>query len=612
MKKPKIARQFRTVKTRLAYLPQIFQLIWKAAGNWLVAWVALLIFQGLLPAASVAITRSLVDCLVKVGGIGVSVRAIQPILLPGILLGGVLILTELSQGLSAWVRIAQSELTQDYISELVHQKAITVDYAFYESSDYHDRLNRATSDASGQSLLLLDNTGSLIQNSITLLAMAALLVSYGLWLPVFLFASTLPGFYIILSLNQKNYRWWERTTVDRRWLDYYQLLLTHNSAVAELRLFGLGNHFKSAYQSLRSRLRREKIQLARERSLGRLWAGMLSLLISGSVLVWIGRQVLLGIMSLGDLTLFYQVFNKGQNLMRSTLSNLGEIYQNSLFLSNLFEFLQLQSQLAELSNPQPVPILKTSICFKQVSFRYPGSDRFVLQNFNLTIPAGKVAVIVGDNGAGKSTLIKLLCRFYDPEEGSIELDGVNIREISIAELRRSISAVFQFPIPYYVNAADNIALGDLEGSPNLEEIQAAAKRAGVHHVIESLPQGYSSLMGKGFAGGCELSGGEWQRIALARAFVRKAQIIILDEPTSAMDPWTEVDWFTRFRDLSIKKTAIVITHRFTLAMRADLIYVMRQGKVVESGSHEELLRRDSVYARSWKAQMKTNAKNYSS
>lgn len=604
--KRKIALKFRTLITRLAYLPQVFRLIWQASGYWTVTWGGLLIAQGLLPAASVSLTRSLVNGLVKVVGAGVSVEAIQPVLLPGILMAVVLILTELLQGLSGWVRIAQSELIQDYISGLVHQKAITVDYAFYESPDYYDRLNRATSDANGQSLSLLNNTGSLIQNSITLLAMAVLLVSYGLWLPICLFASTLPGFYIILALNQKNYRWWEKTTVDRRWLDYYQLLLTHNSAVAELRLFGLGNYFKSAYQSLRYRLRREQMQLVRERTLGRLGAGILSLLISGSVLLWIGRQMLLGVMSLGDLTLFYQAFNKGQNLMRSVLSNLGEIYQNSLFLSNLFEFLQLQSQLQESSTPQSLPVLEKGIRFRQVSFRYPGSKNFVLRNFNLMIPTGKVAVIVGDNGAGKSTLIKLLCRFYDPEEGSIELDGIDIRALSIADLRRSITAVFQFPIPYYVNAADNIALGDLASSPNLDEIQAAAKGAGVHHIIESLPQGYSSLMGKGFAGGCELSGGEWQRIALARAFVRKAKIIILDEPTSAMDPWTEVDWFNRFRDLAQEKTAMVITHRFTLAMRADIIYVMRQGQIVEFGSHDELIDLDGIYAQSWKAQMQTS------
>jgi ATP-binding cassette subfamily B protein len=519
-------------------------------------------------------------------------------------MAGVLLLTEFLRSAIEWVRTAQSELVQDHISALVHEKSIAVDLAFYESSDYYDHLNRARSDASGRSLALLENSGSLLQNSITLLAMAAILLPYGIWLPAFLLFSTLPAFYVMLRLNRRHHQWWQRTTTDRRWLQYYELLLTNSAIAAELRLFNLGSYFQSAYQTLRQRLRTEHLKLVKDQTLGRLGASVIALGISGVAVAWMARQVLLGIITPGDLALFYQAFNQGQNLMRSLLGNLGEIYKNSLFISDLFEFLGLEPKIVSPPKPEPTPLALTQgICFEQVTFHYPGSERAVLTDFNLTIPAGKIVAIVGDNGAGKSTLIKLLCRFYDPETGSIKLDGMNLREFSVEELRSLITVLFQFPIPYYVTAAQNIALGDLSATPSAAEIEAAALGAGVHETIERLPQGYDTMLGKWFPGGTELSGGQWQRLALARSFLRRAQIIILDEPTSAMDPWAEFDWLERFRTLANGRTALVITHRFTLAMRADIIHVMRDGHIVESGSHDQLLAQNGLYAQSWTAQM---------
>ncbi|MCA1994987.1 MAG: ATP-binding cassette domain-containing protein, partial [Coleofasciculus sp. S288] len=273
----------------------------------------------------------------------------------------------------------------------------------------------------------------------------------------------------------------------------------------------------------------------------------------------------------------------------------------------LFEFLRLEPQVIDPPQPKPAPTqLKMGIQFQNVTFRYPGSERPVLSNFNLTIPAGKIVAIVGDNGAGKSTLIKLICRFYDPEAGCIKLDGTDVRDLSVEEYRRLITALFQFPIPYYVTAAQNIALGDLSATPSQAEIEAAAQAAGIHETITRLPNGYDTMLGKWFPGGAELSGGEWQRLALARSFLRRAQIIILDEPTSAMDPWAEFDWLERFRTLANGRSALVITHRFTLAMRADIIHVMREGQIVESGSHDELLADGGLYAQSWQAQMQAS------
>ena len=227
-----------------------------------------------------------------------------------------------------------------------------------------------------------------------------------------------------------------------------------------------------------------------------------------------------------------------------------------------------------------------------------------MKDFNLTIPAGRIVALVGANGAGKSTLVKLLCRYYDPELGSIEIDGVNVRDVPLAELRRMISVLFQFPVPYHATAGQNVAIADLPAAPGATIIEAAARSAGAAEFIERLPQGYDTLLGQWFANGMELSAGEWQRVALARAYVRQGQIIILDEPTSFMDSWAEADWFERFRALARDRTAIVITHRFTIAMRTDVIFVIHEGRIIESGSHNELLAMGGRYARSWEAQMR--------
>jgi len=244
-----------------------------------------------------------------------------------------------------------------------------------------------------------------------------------------------------------------------------------------------------------------------------------------------------------------------------------------------------------------------SIRFREITFRYPGTMRPVLQDFDLTVPAGEVAAIVGPNGAEKSTLIKLLCRFYDPGAGSIELGGVDVRDLPLAELRRQITVLFQDTVRYNATVAGNIGMGDLSAASSAAQIETAARAAGADEIVARLPQEYETQLGTWFEGGTDLSVGEWQRIALARAFLRQAPIIVLDEPTSAMDSWAEMDWLSRFRALASGHTAIIITHRFTTAMHADTIHVMHQGYIVESGNHNEGLARGGRYARSWIAQM---------
>ncbi len=602
-----LKNKFRSANTILSYLIKTLSLVWAASRYWTVAWIAMLLVQGLLPAISISLTRQVVDNLVVVAGNGISAASVQKILIPVALMAGIMLVGEFFNSSGEWIRTAQSELVHDYITGLIHKQSVAVDYGFYEYSEYNDKLNRAREGASGRSLALLENTGSLLQNSVTLFAMAAILLPYGLWLPTILIISAFPAFYVLMYLSKVQYQWSQRTTTDRRWLMYYDYLLTNNSTAAEVRLFDFANYFQSSYRTLRKRLIKEQFRLLKLQSLGRFVAAIIALLITGVALAWMGRQVLLGILTLGDLALFFQAFNQGQGIVRDLLSNLGQIYRNSLFIGNLFEFLLIQPKVVDPSNPVPVPSKpQQQIQFRQITFRYPGTQETVLENFNLTIPAGKIVAIVGDNGAGKSTLIKLLCRFYDPESGSIELDSIDLRNFAVKEFRKLITVLFQSPIPYYTTAGENIALGDISTSSNQAEIEAAAKASGIHDKIMSLPLGYNTMLGKLFPEGTDLSGGQWQRLALARAFFRRAEIIILDEPTSAMDPWAEYDWLERFRTLANNRTAVVITHRFTLAMRADIIHVMRAGQIVESGSHDELLALGGLYAESWKAQMESS------
>lgn len=594
--------------SKLTYWPRALRLIWSATPNWTLAWALLLVVQGLLPIASVYLTKMLVDSLVAVVGAGGNRELLRHAVLMLLLAAAVILLTEVLQSVVDWVRTAQAESVQDFIKGSVHRQSAAMDMAFYESPEFYDHLEQSYNEAANRPLAILESSGGLVQNGITLVAMAAVLANYSKWLPLLLLIGTLPAFFFVLHFDRQYHRWWKRATTDRRWSQYYDAILTQNWAAAELRLFGLENYFQSKYQTLRRRLRGERLRQMRKQSLAKLAGGGSALLVTGISMIWMMGRALNGSFTLGDLALFYQAFNKGQGLMRGLLGNVGQIFTNSLYLEHLFKFLELKPTITSPAEPVPAPaVLKGGIRFHEVTFSYPGSQRSALHSFDLFIPAGRVIAIVGPNGAGKSTLLKLLCRFYDPESGHIELDGTDIRDLSIEDLRGMITVLFQLPVLYLSTARENIALGDIEANPTASQIEAAARGAGAHEVISRLPEGYDTLLGKSFAAGAELSAGEWQRVAMARAYLRQSRIIILDEPTSFMDSWAESDWFDRFRTLAQGRTAIVITHRFTIAMRADIIHVMDEGQIVESGTHQELMAIEGRYARSWMAQMRAAA-----
>lgn len=601
--------KFHRLLAQLSYISRALKLVWTPAPGWTAAWMVLLVVQGVLPAVTVYLTGVLVNSLVKAIALGHTMDSVRVMLEPALLMGGSMVLSMLLEESIEWINTAQSEVVGDYIQSLVQKKSIEADLAFYESPDYYNRLEQAQSNASSHPLELMESLGYFIQNSITAISIAALLVPYGLWLPLLLILSMVPAFFVVMHFNRRYHRWWEDTTVDRRWTGYYNSVLTSGFVAPELRLFNLGNDFQSAYHSLRRTLRSQKLKILRNQAFVRLAAKAIAFLIGGVALVWMLWQAILGVLTLGDLALFYQAFNRGQGLMRSLLGNVGQIYRNSLFLENLFEFLDWQPTIVEPPNPRPAPLaLAQGIRFRQVTFRYPGSETPVLSNFDLFIPAGKTIAIVGDNGAGKSTLLKLLCRFYDPEAGAIEIDGVDIRELSLREYQDRVTVLFQFPVRYQATAAENIAFGNAHAKPDRNAIETAAIAAGAHDFIAQLPQGYDTLLSKSLAEGAELSGGQWQRVALARAFLRQSPIVVLDEPTSAMDPWAEAQWLERFGSMVSDRTAIVITHRFTAAMRADYVYLMQKGQIAEAGTHDELLTKGGLYAQAWAEQTQTPAK----
>jgi ATP-binding cassette subfamily B protein len=584
-------------------LPQTIRLVWAATARWTALWLGLLFVQGLLPAIAVYLTKSVVDGLLKAIVSSASLSATTSLLKPAAALGTVMVLQILVGGVIGWVRFLQSEILQDYISRKIHEKSVSVKMSFYDFPDYYDHLHRARDEASHRPAALVDVTGGLLQYAVTSVGVAAVLIPYGVWLPAALFLGSIPSLWLVVQNSLRRQEWNRRSTPQIRKTWYLEHLLTARENAAEVRIFNLGTHVIEAYQTLRRRLRSEQSYLVRREAARELLAALLGMLVGAGAGGWVVWQAIQGRMTAGALAMFFAAFVQAQTLMRSLLQKAGELYTNSLFLGNLFQFLTLEAEPARRSSPLPLsaPSLRRGIQFEAIDFAYPGTSTKALADFSLDVPAGQTVAIVGPNGAGKSTIIKLLCRFYDTDRGRISIDGTDIRERPTAEIRQLVSVLFQEPVRYATTAAENVG-PDSCSLIGRQAIERAVRAAAAEAVIERLPHGYDTVLGKWFDDGVELSAGQWQRIALARAFLRNAPILLLDEPTSAMDSWAEAGWFDRFRQAAAGRTTIIITHRFTTAMRADVIHVMQDGRIVESGSHEKLLALDGQYACSWARQ----------
>lgn len=620
--------------TELRHAPRAFALVWAAAPRLTLAWVALLIVQGVLPALVVLLTKDVIDAiaaLVRSASIvGVDAAAWRGVLHVAVAMAAILLAIEFARALADWVRVAQSKWVAIHIADRLHAQAISLDLAFYDSAEHFDRLHRARDEAHFRPLVLLENFGGVVQHGITLAALAALLLPYGVWISLALILSTLPAFAVVLWYAVLQHRWRVAVTEQERRGWYLSWLMTSSDPAAEIRLFSLGARLRKAYRSIQNKLAVGSISLESKKAWGDVVASFCAFSVAAACLLWMLWRAANGLATLGDLALFYQAFSQGQRLMRTLLGNVGQIYHNVLFLGHLFEYLDLRPSINALPPPptaaKPVEtVVETetanrrglAVRFEAVHFGYPGASRESLSGLTLDVAAGEIVAIVGANGAGKSTLLKLLCRFYDPKRGRVLLDGRDLREWPIVELQQQISVLFQSPMQYNATVAENIAVGanadnaaDVPGERSefldrtlgRSRIAQASAAAGLEPILAKLPQGDKTMLGRWFTDGVNLSGGEWQRVALARAFMRDAAVVVLDEPTSAMDPWAEADWMARFRSLVAGRTAIIITHRFTTAMQADRIYLMDEGRLVESGTHEALAASGGRYAQSWRRQ----------
>ncbi|MCK5378964.1 MAG: ABC transporter ATP-binding protein [Acidobacteria bacterium] len=598
-----VAPKFRQAVEQLPHLPRALTLVRQAAGRWTLAWAVLLVIQSILPVAVVLVTRRLVDSVVAATGAGTETIGIREPLLLAVVMASLLLASELTRALAQWVRTAQAELVSDHIRELIQERAAAVDMAFYDTPQYFDTLHRARFDAQTRPAALVESLGTLLQGGLTLIAMGAVLFGYAWWLPLILLLSTVPALFVVMQAIVRRHEWTVKSTMDQRRSTYFEFMQSTRETFAEIRLYDLAVHFRTSFTALRDRLRGERLDLARSEAGARVLAGLAGLTLLGASLVWMLLDALHGVISLGQLAMFGQAFLQGQRLLRSSLENLGQIYSNLLFLGNLFEFLELEPTITDPADPQNLPSpIRRGVTFRDISFTYPTSTRPALEHFSLDVPAGSTVALLGRSGAGKSTLFKLLLRFYDPDRGLIEIDGINIRHLRQADLRRHIAVLFQAPLEFSTTVSENIAYGDLEAGRDPENIVRALEAAGARSIIDRLSEGKDTMLGPWF-GGTELSLGEWQRIALSRAFLRDADIVLLDEPTSAMDSWAEAEWLSAFKDHVRGRTTIVITHRLSTARHADLIHVLHDRRITESGTHDELLALGGRYAAAWRYQV---------
>ncbi|MEO0770939.1 MAG: ABC transporter ATP-binding protein [Cyanobacteria bacterium J06649_4] len=588
-------------------ISKAFLLIWEAAPGWAIARLTTLILQATLPLASLYLAKLIIDSLADSAALTDKAAAFEEIVFFLGLLAIVTIITSICVSFDEMINAAQTQRVVNYVETILYRKAIEIDFEYYENSHYQDILSRAQREASYRPNEILRHSAATIRNVVSLLTMVGLLLSLNWGLAGVLLAASIPAMLVRFKYTGIMYRWQRKKTQIQRQTDYFGRVLTSDRFAKEIRLFNIGSIFIDRFVTLRNDLYQEEQTLIRQKA----WATLAVQTLSGVMVLsaygFIIYQTVQGVLKIGDLVLYHQALKRGQQALGQSVLNLSGLHEDNLYLANLYEFLATQSKLVEAKQPVALPQrIQQGIAFNKVSFQYPGSSRVALKQVSLTIQPGETIALVGENGSGKTTLVKLLCRLYDVTSGSITIDNVDIRDTAIVDLHRHISVIFQDYARYNVSALDNIWLGNAEISPEGPEIIAAAQRSGAHDVVQGLEHRYQTILGKQLGKGEELSGGQWQKIALARVFLRDSQIIVLDEPTSAMDPKAEEQVFNQFRELTQSQTAILVTHRLSTVTMADRIYVMSHGEIVEQGTHQELMAIKGTYANLFE----TQAKNY--
>lgn len=571
-------------------------LVWESSPSLAVASIVVRVVQGLLPLMVLYLTKLLIDTVTEALKTPVDDPSFTRILsiLGGI--AGVAAITAMLTALGGLISRIQAQIVTDHMYALLQAKSVEVDLEYYENAQYQDTLHRAQQEAPYRPTAILNAVLQLGQNSISLIAMGAVLwwLHWGV-IPILILAAV-P--YFIARLKQSNRLFvWERdrTPLERKaW--YVHMLLTQAGAAKEVRLFDLGARLRQWFLDARSVLCRERIALERRWALSTSVAQLIGVVGILGVYSFVAIRTLQGQFTVGDLVICFQAVQRASGFLESVGQSVANLYENNLFLTTLNEFLGVQSRLPISVSPKTFPCPMTEgIVFDHVSFQYPHEERVAIRDFTFSIRAGEHVAFVGANGAGKTTLVKLLCRLYDPSNGRIMIDQTDLRDYPIAEVRGAVSGIFQDFVKFQLSAKDNIALGVRTSGADPFAIVQAAKQAGIHETIEHLPNGYESLLGKLFDGGHELSIGEWQKVALARAILRNSQILILDEPTSAMDAKAEAELFERFHELAHGRTAILISHRLSTVKMADRIFVVDQGQIVEQGTHDELMAQQGLY-----------------
>lgn len=501
------------------------------------------------------------------------------------------------QTLANLARTAQGMLVADYVDREIHSRAISVDLGFYESPAYFDSLQRAR-EAGTQRPAQVVSTALMIFKSVLFLIGIFVMLASIEWrvLPAILVAM-LAVLFIRLKFTRTLFQWQKNRIQLERRAGYLDWLITSDTHAKELRLGDLGDHLKERYSSLRKRIRAEHYAIEKRKAIAELVVSGLGALIFAGAVAFLVMQVLAGELSAGDLVLFVLLFRRAESSGQEFTRHVSRLYDDQLFLGQLFGFLSVQPEIRALAAPEPLPDpITRGLTFENVTFQYPSNSTPALERVNLTVKPGQVVALVGENGSGKTSLIKLMTRLYDPGQGRITLDGQDIRAFDPVSYRRLFSVIFQDYARYASTVAENIRFGDFRQADDSHRIMEAARRADADSFISTLDQGYDTPLTRMFDDGRELSLGQWQRIALARAFFPASDFIIMDEPTSAMDPRTEFELFENFRAKIGHRAALLISHRLSTVRMADYTYVLDKGRIIEHGTHDDLIAAQGHYA----------------